>query len=223
MISSTSGRCVVVDLDDTLYDEIDFVRSGYAAVAAIVRERFSFDCSGLLEQRLEERTFDRSFDAVVRAGALPAEALGIMIDAYRTHIPTIRARPDALELVSMVKRHDGVVGCITDGRSITQRNKILALGLKDVLDPVLISEETGRGKPRPHNFREMMRLVAAQSYWYVADNPAKDFVAPKALGWTTVGVGSSTGIHVTDPELYAPDHRPLHQTTLAGALSLLSE
>jgi len=47
---------------------------------------------------------------------------------------------------------DGVLGCITDGRGTTQRNKIAALGLGGTFDVLLISGETGHGKPDPYNF-----------------------------------------------------------------------
>ena len=37
--------------------------------------------------------------------------------------------------------------------------------------------------------------VGAEEYWYVGDNPAKDFVAPNSLGWKTIGVKVSRRVH----------------------------
>jgi putative hydrolase of the HAD superfamily len=220
MTGATPPRCVVFDLDDTLFDELDFVRSGYAAVAAVVRERYDHDSAQLLDERLAAGRLAGAFQEVVQRAGLPEAALSLMVETYRGHRPTIRPRPGARAALECIKRRDGVVGCITDGRSSTQRNKVAALGLEDLLSPLLISEETGHGKPDPHNFLELMRLVPAREYWYVADNPAKDFIAPNGLGWTTVGVDSPRGVH---PGAAAPSpaHRPRHQLAFAEALTLL--
>ena len=210
MIRSRSGRCVAFDLDDTLYDEMDYVRSGFAAVALAVHERFGTDVAAGLGAALDRAQPAGAFDAAVREYGLPADALAFMIETYRGHRPDIRLREGARDTLEAARRRDGVVGCITDGRSATQRQKLAALGLERFFEVLLISEETGHAKPDPFNFRELMRLVAADRFWYVADNPAKDFVAPNALGWTTVGIASGRGVHRPEGEVsagYPPRHR----------------
>jgi putative hydrolase of the HAD superfamily len=162
-----------------------------------------------LEERWQRRAFDGAFQAVAAAHGLEAEAVAWMVGVYREHLPEIRARDGAIELLEKIKEEDGVLGCITDGRSRTQRAKLEALGLNAWFDVVLVSEETGHSKPDPFNFEEMMRRVEAQKWWYVADNPVKDFVAPKALGWKTVCVRSERAVHAVDwgkiDEGYRPD------------------
>lgn len=221
MIRSLTGRCIVFDLDDTLYDEIEFVRSGYAAITDAVPQQCGLECRDLLGKRLETRRFEGAFQEVVRACGLPDDALAFMVETYRAHKPAIQPRDGVVALLAAVKRGGGVVGCITDGRSATQRNKIAALGLDGVLEPVLISEETGHAKPDPHNFRVMMELVEADEFWYVADNPEKDFIAPNALGWTTLGIDAPRGIHRQGAEALLPTHRPRHQLALPDALAFL--
>ena len=222
MIRSHTGCCIVFDLDDTLYDEIEFVRSGFQAVADAVWARFGVDCRGLLRERVQTRRLEGAFQAAVLAG-LPAVALDFMLETYRTHRPSIKPRDGVAALLAFLKDRDGVVGCITDGRGVTQRAKVAALGLEGVLDPLLISEETGHAKPDPYNFREMARLVQAHTFWYVADNPLKDFVGPNALGWTTVGIDAPRGIRQHGRAMLAPPHLPRHQLALAEALALLSQ
>ncbi len=221
MSQARTGRCLVFDLDDTLYDEIDFVASGYDAVAQEVLTRFGVDCRDILRQHLDAGQLDGAFQAAIRAG-LPADALSLMVTTYRDHYPSIRPRPGVARMLTSVKDRDGVAGCITDGRGRTQRNKIAALGFASILDPILVSEETGHAKPDPHNFREMMRRVSAEEYWYVADNPAKDFVAPNGLGWITVGIDAPRGIHRSHGEP-AAGHRPRLQATLEAALDLIEQ
>jgi putative hydrolase of the HAD superfamily len=44
---------------------------------------------------------------------------------------------------------------------------------------------------------------------YVGDNPAKDFIAPRALGWSTVQINRPTGTYalVEATQDKAADHR----------------
>jgi len=195
VIKSLTGRCVVFDLDDTLYDEIDFVRSGFRAVAAAVESRYRVSCDAQLRERIDAGALAGAFQHVALSLQLPDDAPAFMIETYRVHVPTIEPRAGVPELLARLRERDGVVGCITDGRGATQRAKLTALGLVGHINVLLISEETGHAKPDVHNFEEMMRRVTASEFWYVGDNPRKDFVAPNAMHWRTVGVRSPRGVH----------------------------
>ena len=81
------------------------------------------------------------------------------------------------------------LGIITDGRTVTQLNKIEALGLHSLIadEDIVISERFGSEKPSPRNYLYFMNKYGADArYYYIADNTAKDFIAPNRLGWTTV-------------------------------------
>ena len=125
-----------------------------------------------------------------------------MIDAYRRHRPAIALHADADSALTRLKaRHR--LGIITDGRLIQQSAKIEALGLSSRVDAIILTDELGPGfaKPHPRPFELMAdRLgVAHDECIYVADNPAKDFVAPNALGWTTVRIVRENGIYKDAP------------------------
>lgn len=222
MIHSLTGRCVVFDLDDTLYEEHAYVVSGYEAVSAAVRARYDTDCSAILSSRSADRSYEGAFQDIIAHFGLPDDAAGFMMKTYRDHLPTLEIEPFVLGGLEALKRQDGVVGCITDGRSFGQRAKIDALGLAAILDPVLISGETGHAKPELFNFEEMMRRVDARDFWYVADNVAKDFVAPNRLGWTTVGVRRTRSVQIGATET-SPDHAPAQWKTLPAVFEDLLE
>jgi putative hydrolase of the HAD superfamily len=222
VIASRSGRCVVFDLDDTLYDELDFVRSGFAAVSAVIVDHFGFDARALLEGRLASRLLEGAFQSVQDALGLPPRAMDLMLATYRFHVPTLEMPRELHDALMALRERDGAVACITDGRSITQRHKLQALGLAGLLAPVLISEETGHGKPDAHNFREVMRRVEAREYWYIADNPAKDFVAPNALGWITVSVDRGKRIHDLPARAFPLDHLAQRQADLLNLVRELA-
>ena len=75
---------------------------------------------------------------------------------------------------------------ITDGRSISQNNKIKALGLSHLAQNIIISEETGYEKPHVNNFKIIEKIYPDKKLLYVADNTSKDFLAPNTLKWDTV-------------------------------------
>lgn len=181
-----SFQVVVFDLDDTLYAESDYVRSG-------------FDYLGDLVSRLYGKPFKDQIQAAQEAGAadvlgqalqaaeLPVTLKEHLLQVYRYHWPTLRPHPGALELLESCRRRSCPLYLVTDGRSVTQRLKLEALGLTNVFDEVFISEELGRGKPDPLAF-ETISAKGGGPWVYVADNPSKDFHAPNKLGWTTIGV-----------------------------------
>lgn len=87
-------------------------------------------------------------------------------------------------------KDDGAVwGIISDGRMITQTNKIRALGLECFIgeEDIIINEAEERFKPDMKSFRKFMERYGKDSeYWYIGDNTSKDFKAPNSLGWITV-------------------------------------
>lgn len=113
------------------------------------------------------------------------------INIYRNHYPNI-VLPIATEcLLAELKNQGNILGLITDGRSIQQRHKIDALGLKQFFneEDIIISEEFGSEKPSEKNFFYFMNQYSeAEEYIYVGDNPQKDFLAPNRLGWYTLGL-----------------------------------
>ena len=191
---------VIFDLDDTLYPEMEFVRSAYRAVA----RRYG---SHLLGPMLAALTPREAFDST----GLP---IGEVLELYRGHEPDIRLPWQSLYVLHGLACSGHVLGLVTDGRSLTQRHKIEALGLARFmrLDLMLISEEIGAEKLSGEAFRIIMERTGGNGpYVYVGDNPEKDFVAPNRLGWLTVGYkrgGNGENISPYDADSVAEENRP---------------
>ncbi|MEX0273574.1 MAG: HAD family hydrolase [Flavobacteriaceae bacterium] len=184
---------VVFDLDDTLYNELDFLRSAYWEIAL----KIAPSAPGPIFSQMfsQYRNGINVFEKISNQLNLDITQL---IHSYRNHFPTIQLFDGALPLLEKIKSKNGKIGLVTDGRSITQRNKVKALGLTPFLDHIVISEELGTEKPNPENFRAIERHLPGTHYHYIADNLKKDFVAPKKMGWQAIAlIDNGKNIHST--------------------------
>ena len=200
------GCVVVFDLDDTLCPERDFVFSGFRAVSEFLgneiadqmMEWFDTGEKDALEKALEVTGSDQSKDA--------------LLSVYREHRPSLSLALGVRELIENLRSRGHPIGLITDGRSVTQRNKIEALGIQQLLDEIVISEEFGSGKPDERNYRHFETKFPDRAYAYIGDNIAKDFIAPNRLGWISVCLlNSGQNIHVQDFDAITADYLPQYR------------
>jgi putative hydrolase of the HAD superfamily len=133
-----------------------------------------------------------------------------MLAVYRQHRPDIRLAPDAEQFLG---RRDAATGSavITDGFLDAQKCKIRALGLYGRgIHIGICTDKWGRDcwKPNPRAFEHVEKIFgrAGAALTYVADNPSKDFAAPRALGWNTVQIVRPGRIHAYVRTL-VPAHR----------------
>ncbi len=203
---SASDRAFIFDLDDTLCLERDYARSGFRAVAEAWRSRLGDPdrAADLMLAELDAGNRARVFDALLARLGQPAEREVVdgMVATYRDHVPVIALCADADRALTRL-RGTARLGLVTDGWLRAQERKIDALGLRRRLDLVLLTDEWGREfwKPHPRAFEEVaarLRIPPGRCT-YVADNPAKDFLAPNRLGWRTVQVCRAGALYVDLP------------------------
>lgn len=192
---------VVFDLDDTLYLERDYVRSGFRAVDRFVEATLGVQGVGEVAWRLFEEGHRRTTlsTAFELAGySLTANQLDQVVACYRGHLPQIRVCPDSQELLASLGE-DVRVAVITDGPAASQRAKVDALALARVADPIVVTAEHGTPwhKPSllPFDLVRASHGTDPPECVYIADNPTKDFTAPRALGWRTIRVRRPKGLH----------------------------
>ncbi len=183
MSSLQETSVVVFDLDDTLYLEKDYRASGFKALANFLAKLYQLDKLSL--EKIAESGGDvlQAFANEVGCGANKESLLWF----YRLHSPDISLSPCVKSLLGSLEKKNVPIVILTDGRSITQRLKMVALGLDRY--PFFISEEFG-GNPKPNHrrFRLIEEKFPGRRYIYVGDNVAKDFVAPNELGWISIGL-----------------------------------
>lgn len=184
-------KVVVFDLDDTLYKEIDYLESAFKDIANDVGVLCGVSSLTVYQFMIQAYYAgeDDVFQKLIDKYSLPIEKERLLL-MYRQHKPKVAMRREDVAILAKLKSAGVVMGLMTDGRSLTQRNKIEALGLdKFVLeDNILISEESGYCKPSEKGCLYFIKKFPDAQFWYVGDNVAKDFFAPNKLGWTTIGL-----------------------------------
>ena len=200
MVRIYNNEAVVFDLDDLLYKEFEFMRSAFWEIAQTVAHK---DAKKLLRMMLAQYFSGNAVLTWLQQVYLKNNSeysLDFLITLYRNHKPSISLNAQTRDLLDTLKRNGNRIGVLTDGRSITQRNKIDALGLEQWADMISISEECGNEKPSEKPFMTFQRMFDCQKFVYVADNYAKDFIAPKKLGWRTIAVlDNGLNIHSKAP------------------------
>jgi putative hydrolase of the HAD superfamily len=202
--ATAPSQVVVFDIDDTLYLERDYVRSGFRAVGAWARRSLGVpDLADRAWAAFETGVRATIFDtALAGAGVEPTpELIRRLVSCYRDHQPNIALLGDARACLDQLDRDGGqrAVGVITDGPLASQSAKARSLGLATWSQTVIFTEALGRGfgKPHPRAFRlvEQRLGVSGERCVYIADNPAKDFAGPRRLGWQTIRVRRPRGLH----------------------------
>lgn len=184
---------VIFDLDDTLYSEKDYVKSGYKAIA----EHFPEIIDG--DKKLWDAFLngEKAIDTVFAAAGMEDKKLEAL-EVYREHIPTIVLYDGVADMLERIKMSEKKIGIITDGRPEGQRNKIAALDLK--VDEIIVTDELGGieyRKPNPRAF-ELMKKKMQLDYnrmAYIGDNISKDFIAPEKLGMKTIYFKNTDGLY----------------------------
>ena len=228
MTRPATGWCVVIDIDDTLYLERDYVRSGFRAVSRwleVNRKRAGF--AEAAWEAFEAGVRATTFDLVLpRLGLDPTpELVGTLVEVYRMHAPEIQLLPDArVCLEQLAATPEVTLAALTDGPASSQRAKANALGLAAWASPIVYTAELGPGcgKPDPAGFRhiEVATGVGVARCVYVSDNPRKDFQGPRALGWRTLRIRRPGGLHA---ELPSPAEVDLELGDMSRVPVLLTE
>jgi putative hydrolase of the HAD superfamily len=187
-------RCLVFDLDDTLYLERLYALSGFGAVDRYLNEsRKVAGFYSIAEEVFEQGARGDIFNVTLRRLGIEDESSLItdLVGQYRCHEPDIALLDDAhwaLENFS----GSAEMALLTDGFADAQRRKINALDISKYFKKIVVTDELGRDfwKPCIASYRiieEYFEVNGSQCV-YVADNPKKDFVAPNKLGWDSVRI-----------------------------------
>jgi putative hydrolase of the HAD superfamily len=200
-------RGVIFDLDDTLYDERQFVRSGFRAVSDHMAKKYGINeqsfCHLLWGVFLKEgrmNVFDKAlkyFDMYKRELVLE------MVETYRAHFPNITISKNDLKVLLKIKERFRT-GLITNGIREVQENKVEALKIKEFFDVIMYATEYG-GKSNSEVFLTALEKLSVRTSEsiYIDDNPFEGLCTAKKLGIFTVRIlrGDYKTLKISDNQL----------------------
>lgn len=185
---------VIFDVDDTLYSEKDYVRSGYAQIAEYLNRP---EAAEKLWYYFEQK--QPAIDMYLTETGRP-DLKNECLKIYRNQMPEIQLYDGVAQMLVRLKVQGKRLGIITDGRVEGQENKIAALGLKKLVDDIIITDALGGiefRKPNETAFRLMQEKwqLPFKKMIYIGDNPQKDFIAPEKLGMESLYFCNPDGLY----------------------------
>lgn len=191
-------KAVIFDLDDTLYSEKEYVRSGYQKIAEVIPE--VDNAAEKLWDLFEEKR--PAIDELLKMENIQSEEVKQKcLHAYRFQIPDIHLYDGVCEMLKEFKKNGLKLGIITDGRPEGQRAKIQVLDLENMVDEIIVTDEFGGPefrKPNPIAFQIMKEKLGVEyeEMCYVGDNIKKDFISPENLGMRCIWFKNEEGLYI---------------------------
>jgi putative hydrolase of the HAD superfamily len=189
-------KAALFDLDNTLYPEIEFVKSGFRAVAHYLASRYHLDEDALVEKMQESLQRDgrgKIFDGLLHdLGVYSEDRLRLLVYLYRSHRPTIHLFDDVSLTLEYLKARNLYLGLVTNGMASVQKRKIAGLGLDSIFDVIVCTDELGKEywKPSVVPFQVALEWlgISPSEATYIGDDPRVDFVGPNSLGMLTIQI-----------------------------------
>lgn len=174
-------------------------------------------------RRLEhtDDSFKVSFDTRYKCIA------GAVMAYHKEKIDSIRLYDDVREVLEKLKEMDIKTAIITDGRIIKQYEKVLRLGIDDLIDYVIVSDEIGIKKPNEKLFEYCLRKAGVKSKEaiYIGDRIDKDIKPASKLGIHSVYIhrGGKHDFNKSDvekPEQVSPEYEI---SNMRGLIDIINE
>lgn len=207
-------KVIIFDLDDTLYNEKDFVYGGFKEVASYLESEYKINNEKIYLRMLDilkvegrGKIFNRICDEYNFDEAIPQ-----LVEVYRRAKPDLKLYEDAERFLNQnIGKYK--FGLITDGLCYVQWNKIKLLNIEQYFDEIIVTDDHGKDfwKPSKGPYIKMSQIlnIPFHEMVYIGDNPNKDFYAAKQLGMLTIRIIRDEGDHmkVFLDEEYEADYR----------------
>ena len=178
--------CICIDLDDTLYNEIDYVISGYREISKYIEN----------EQKIKIRNFPKKKDVLnykkthlqrfLKKNQVRGIPIKFLINILRNHKPKLSLSKKNLKKLILIRKHFKNLILVTNGRKITQRNKIKSLNINKFFREILISDEIGVKKPNKLIYKKIFNEFPNANKIFIGDNLSIDLKAPIRLNQKTI-------------------------------------
>ena len=191
-------RALILDLDNTI---IDFVRLKENAVdaglAGMAEAGLRFDKESARKRIMQiyedkgweyQQVFD-DFIIELNDGVLDYKFLAAGIVGYRrAKEASLLPYPQVISTLFKLAKRGLKLGVVSDAPSREAWLRLCYLNLHNVFDEVVTLTDTGKLKPDPEPFREILRRldVTAEEALMIGDWPERDVAGASAVGMKTV-------------------------------------
>ena len=197
-------KCLIFDLDDTLYYEKTYVLEAFEEVCKYLSSKYRYDYNKIYERCIEilnQYGRGKIFNILCEEYGID-EDIKKLVEIYRNTKPKLKLYKKSYEVFKFAKENNLKLALITDGCSKVQWNKIKALGLEEVMDKIIVTDDYGNGYGKPHekSYKEVLNYfnLKPDECIYIGDNPNKDFIGAKKIGMKTIRIIHKQGDHIHD-------------------------
>ena len=176
-----------IDLDDTLFEEIKYVESGFVEVSKYVADLNGISNNEIFNQLMYQfNKYGRTgvFNRVMSHFELGYPSISDMIIKYREHMPNIQTYDGVYDSIMGLKSVFDNTFLVTDGIVGVQRNKVLALGLEKYVDGVIYCMEYNSPKPSIASIEQYTKNIPfdRSKSKMIGDDPFCDMECAYRLG-----------------------------------------
>jgi len=184
-------KAVLFDLDGTLLDRDasvkSFINSQYErlneSVGQVLKVQYvsrfiELDCRGYV---WKDKVYQQMVAEFNITGLTWEQLLRDYMNHFKEHCVPF---PNLHKMLTTLANQSIILGIISNGKEHFQMDNIIALGIKDYFDTILISEKVGVKKPDPRIFKNALEQlnVSANESLFVGDHPVTDVKASQGLG-----------------------------------------
>ena len=206
-------KLILFDLDDTLYNYNEYVKSGFKAVTSYAVEKYGINPDdfyaflNILHKKYKEKEI---FSHVINYFSLDPSTIIEFISVFRTHKPNINLFKGYREILENLKT-TYKLALLTDGDVEVQNKKIDALRIRKIFNKIFFTEKfpSNKQKPSPFCFTIIADVfkVRPNEIVYIADNPFLDFIGAKKAGVYTLRVLTGEFKDLVVPSYYDAHYR----------------
>jgi len=206
-------KVIGTDLDNTLYEQIEFEKGAFMVVAEKIENDFGIDKNMLLKlliDKFKKNDRDRIFDICLQLLKIERSdwefyVKTTILPLYRNYKPPIlQLSKIGKEIIDIVLKSKLNFCLITNGRVESQTSKLKALNIDDLFDLILISDDYGN-KRKP----DLLMFIKALEYFkiegnemvYIGDDVYTDSVCEK-LGIKFINVKDISNISILNEVIY---------------------
>lgn len=178
--------CLFIDLDDTLYNEVDFVISGYNHIYKWILKNLNLDIQYKPNKNDVINNIENHIQTFIKKNNFEEKYSVKFIKLMRDHKPNISLSNSNLKKLKVINKKFKNLVLVTNGRSISQRNKLQSLNIKKFFREILISEEFGFKKPDKILYDKLIEKYKNYNLIFIGDNIDIDLITPINKGLKTI-------------------------------------